>query len=117
MDRMIVCSFSGALANLPKANRTPLDALQVLEKHPRVSTFDRCEKPWLNRLLNDLLHRGLIMEINDPYPWHRYELMTTGRQMLVGHETPNVKLTGTLRRAGFGLGFWSPNLDRRKVSG
>ena len=31
--------------------------------------------------------------------------------------TPNVKLTGTLRRAGFGLGFWSPNLDRRKVSG
>ena len=29
----------------------------------------------------------------------------------------NVKLTGTLRRAGFGLGFWSPNLDCRKVSG
>ena len=30
---------------------------------------------------------------------------------------PNVKLTGTLRWAGFGLGFLSPNLDCRKVSG
>ena len=27
------------------------------------------------------------------------------------------ELTGTLRWAEFGLGFWSPNLDRRKVSG
>ena len=103
MDRMIVCSFSGVLADLPKANRTPLDALQVLEKHPRVSTFDRCEKPWLNRLLNDLLHRGLIMEINDPYPWHRYELMTTGRQMLVGHETHNVLVNRTVA-VGWHLG-------------
>ena len=30
---------------------------------------------------------------------------------------PNVKLTGILRRAGFGLGFYSPNAARRKMSG
>ena len=32
-------------------------------------------------------------------------------------ETYNVKLTGILRRAGFGLGFYSPNAARRKMSG
>ena len=42
-------------------------------------------------------------------------LTSSSRRILV--VLANVKLTGTLRRAGFGLGFWSPNLDRRKVSG
>jgi hypothetical protein len=91
MGRTIFCNFSGALADLPKGKRTPLNALQVLEKHPRVSTFDRSEMPWLNMLLNDLLNQGLILQIDQPYRWHRYELMTAGRQMLVGHETPNVR--------------------------
>jgi hypothetical protein len=82
MSRVIVCNFSGALADLPKGQRTPLAALQVLERHPRVSTFDRGEMPWLNRLLGDLLHQGLIVQVDEPYPWHRYELAATGRQML-----------------------------------
>jgi hypothetical protein len=87
MDRVIVCSFSGALADLPRGKRTTLDALQVLEKHPRVSTFDRSELPWLNRLLYDLLQQGLIFEMDEPYPWHRYELLSAGRQMLAAAHT------------------------------
>ena len=82
MSRVIVCSFSGALADLPKGQRTPLAALRVLEKRPRVSTFDRGEMPWLNRLLCDLLHQGLIVQVDEPYPWHRYELAAAGREML-----------------------------------
>ena len=82
--RVIVCRFSGALADLPKGKRTILDALQALEKHPLVSTFDRGELPWMNRLLGELLHQGLILELKEEYPWHRYELMTAGRQMLAG---------------------------------
>ena len=100
MDRVIMCSFSGALADLPKGQRTPLDALRVLEKRPRVSVFDRCELPWLNRLLGDLLHQGLILQIDEQYPWYRYELMTAGRQMLAHHEPPNAELTGPRRAVG-----------------
>ena len=89
MDKVILCSFSGALAGLPRGQRTPLAALRILEKNPRVSAFDRCELPWLNRLLGDLLRQGLVLEIDEPYPWHRYELMTAGRQMLAPSEPPN----------------------------
>ncbi len=82
MSRVILCSFSGVIAGLRRGRRTPLAALQVLEKHPRVSTFDLGEMPWLNRLLGDLLHQVLIVQVDEPYPWHRYEITTAGRQML-----------------------------------
>ena len=40
-----------------------------------------------------------------------------GIAAFAGSKTPNVKLTGILRGAGFGLGFYSPNAARRKMSG
>lgn len=81
--------FSGALADTPKGQRGITSALQVLEHHPRVSTFDRSEHRWLDDLLRDMLQQRLIVEIAAGYPWHRFELMTAGRQMLAGSKTHN----------------------------
>ena len=88
-------SFSGALADLPKVQRGTIDALRVLELHPRVSAFDRSELRWLDDLLRDLLNQRLIVEIAAAYPWYRYELMTAGRQILLGSKTLNVVVSGS----------------------
>lgn len=72
-------SFSGALADLPNGKRTTVDALRVLDKHPRVSTFDR-GPAWLESLLRSLKDEGLIVELDEPYPWHRYALTEAGRE-------------------------------------
>jgi hypothetical protein len=38
--KVMLDSFSGALVDLPKGRRDTLNALAVLEKHPRVSVWD-----------------------------------------------------------------------------
>lgn len=68
-----LCSFSGAVAALKPSLRTPANVLAVLEKHPRVSTFDMSETPWLAGCIDTLLAKGLIVEDkSEPYPWHRF---------------------------------------------
>ena len=81
--RVLLDSFSGALADLPKRQRTQLDALRTLANHPRVSTWDRSELPWLDSLVRGLKRDALIVEIDEPYPWHRYALTDAGHKMLV----------------------------------
>lgn len=78
-------SFSGALSDLPKGQRTQEHALRVLAADPRVSTFER-GTPWLERLLLDLKDGGLIVELDAAYPWHHYSLTEAGRRMLEGDE-------------------------------
>lgn len=78
MSHIFIDSFSGALADLPKGKRTTVDALQVLAEHPRVSTFDR-GPAWLESLLADLKQQGLIVEVDEPYPWHRFALTEAGK--------------------------------------
>lgn len=81
-SRIFVDSFSGALADLPKGQRTTLDALRTLVEHPQVSTFDRSYLPWVDRLVRDLLAQGLIVEERVQYPWHRFALTDAGRVAL-----------------------------------
>lgn len=78
MSRIFIDCFSGSLADLPKGKRTTVDALRVLAEHPRVSTFDR-GPAWLESLLADLKQKGLIVEVDEPYPWHRFALTEAGK--------------------------------------
>ena len=89
MERFILCNFSGSLGDLPKGQRTAVNALRVLSDDPRVSTFDR-GPAWLESLLAELKCSGLIVGLDEPYPWHRYALTDAGRQMLARREPPNV---------------------------
>lgn len=83
--KVMLDSFSGALADLPPRRRTPENALAVLAKRPRVSTWDMSETPWLQRLVTNLKGEGLIAEVKtERYPWHRYELTDKGRRRLAG---------------------------------
>ena len=86
MTDQIVRSFSGALAELPKDQRTDEDALRVLADHPRVSTFDRGTQ-WVESLLQSLIGQGAIAEdLTEQYPWHRFNLTGKGRAMLPANE-------------------------------
>ena len=68
-----LCSFSGAAADLPRKQRTPENVLAVLRKHPRISTFDMSEHPWLCGCIDKLKADGKITEDRrEPYPWHRF---------------------------------------------
>jgi len=86
VSRVILCSFSGSLGELPKGKRTVQNALQVLAADPRVSTFER-GTAWLESLLAELLGLGLVTEDHaEPYPWHRFNLTDEGRAVLAHKE-------------------------------
>jgi len=70
--------FSGEAADLKRGHRSSEDVLLVLAKHPRVSTWDMSELPWLRAAIVDLEKRGLIVAQDEPYPWHRYKLTSIG---------------------------------------
>lgn len=76
--RVYLDSFSGAAASLPPRERTPADILRKLVTHPRVSTWDMGDHPWLRDGIADLKRRGLITEADEPYPWHKYAVTETG---------------------------------------
>lgn len=95
--RMIVCSFSGSLSELPKRKRTLLNALHVLANDPRVSCFDR-GSAWLESLIDEMKVCGLVIEDHaEPYPWCRFDLTNLGRALLANSKTPNAKLSGPQR--------------------
>lgn len=70
---LIVCSFSGAAAELPPRKRSDADILDALRRSPRVSVWDMCELAWLRAGIESLQRRGLIHDDRkEPYPWIRY---------------------------------------------
>ncbi len=76
-------SFSGAAAELPKRQqRDEAAVMRALMNDPRVSCFDRSEYPALDRTLVDLKKRGLIGEVHEPYPWHRFHVTPEGLEVL-----------------------------------
>lgn len=71
---MHIDTFSGPAAELPRGRRTPEEVLAALKKNPRVSTFDMGESRWLRGCIDELKSQGLIVEQDEPYPWHRFEV-------------------------------------------
>lgn len=80
--RMFVDSFSGAASDLKRKDRTPLNVLRVLSLHPRVSTWDMSENGWLCLIISQLQKAKLIKSVDEPYPWHKYQLAETGKLVL-----------------------------------
>ncbi|MBS1831661.1 MAG: hypothetical protein JST65_03055 [Acidobacteria bacterium] len=77
---MKIDSFSGALADLKKADRTPENALRILADKPRVSVWDMSEIVWLRNLVEGLRRDGLIEDDGkEPYPWIKYLLTDKGK--------------------------------------
>lgn len=75
---MIVCSFSGPVADLPKRQRNAENVIAVLRKYPMVSAFDMIEKAWLRDIIGMLEVKGTLKADIDyaGYPWIKYEVTT-----------------------------------------
>jgi hypothetical protein len=72
---VIVDSFSGPAAELPRGKRTPENVLAALRKRPRVSCFDMSEHyRWLPGCIEELKRRGAIKDVPADYPWCVYEV-------------------------------------------
>jgi hypothetical protein len=67
-------SFSGAAAALKGRERDSAHVLEALRHDPRVSTWDMDEHWWLRTIIADLQARGVITQVPEAYPWHRYEV-------------------------------------------
>lgn len=84
MGGVRIDSFSGAAADLPKGQREASDVLRVLLNHPRVSTWDMSETPWLCGRITELQRAGLVSDDkSEPYPWHRFNVTEAGRRLLM----------------------------------
>jgi len=83
MSRIFIDSFSGGLLELKRNDRTTINALSVLQKNPKVSTFEMTEK-WKQgqevwEFIGDLIQREFITAIKSPYPWHKYKVTKKGQ--------------------------------------
>lgn len=81
-SRILLDSFSGSVSELKKGSRTPEHVLAALAKDPKVSTWDMSENAWLWTGILNLKGRQLIVELDEPYPWHRYKLTKAGIEFL-----------------------------------
>lgn len=72
-------SFSGAVADLSKKQQgDPAKVLAVLRKSPLVCTWDMSESPNLCASIQFLLDNGMIKALDEPYPWHKFEITSKG---------------------------------------
>ena len=79
---IFIDSFSGYVAYLKPSHRTPSRVLEVLAKHPRVSTWDMSELAWLRGCIDVLERDGLIAEDkSEQYPWHRYNVTAAAHRI------------------------------------
>lgn len=75
MARVMIDSFSGAVADLKRHNRTPEKVIECLRKNPRVSVWDM-DTDWLRNILMMLARQGKIVDDGkEPYPWIRYKVI------------------------------------------
>lgn len=82
MNAVLLDSFSGAAADLPRHRRQPTDILRALSTSPRVSVWDMTEHAWLRTGIRHLEVAGMLREVGEPYPWLRYALTGKGVEAL-----------------------------------
>lgn len=81
-----ICSFSSTAAELKKSGRNENGVLYALKYHPRISTFDMCDKAWLRNIIEKLEKKKLIQREDEPYPWHKWSLTDKGKREIIIQE-------------------------------
>lgn len=72
---MHVCSFGSDVEDLKGEDRNESEVLEILKISPRISSFTMSEHyKWLPSLINSMKEKGLIVELEEPYPWHKYKV-------------------------------------------
>lgn len=72
---MHFCSFGSDVEDLKRKDRNEDAVLEILKTKPRISTFTLSEHwRWLPSLIESLKRKGLIEELEEPYPWHKFEV-------------------------------------------
>jgi hypothetical protein len=64
--------------DLKKSIRNENGVLNALQMHPYMSTFDMSENLWLVKILDSLKEKGLIVELSEPYPLHKFLVTDEG---------------------------------------
>jgi hypothetical protein len=76
MSRVFIDSFSGAVVDLPKADRTDENILAALSRDPKVSTWDMDQHHrWLQPAISRLVKAGRLRTVDAAYPWLKYEVV------------------------------------------
>lgn len=75
-------SFSGKAADLKRKDRTELNVLRCLSESPRLSVWDLSELAWLRNIVSGLRRGGMIVDVDEPFPWHRFQLTEKGMDAL-----------------------------------
>ncbi len=96
--RIFIDSFSGEIADLKRGKRTRENMLAVLARSPLVSTWDMSEHRWLRDEIANMETDGLIISVDQPYPWLRYELTDKGRALLTPHDRVEGRDAASSRR-------------------
>ena len=74
--RYFLDSFSGSVVDLKPKDREDKNVLNILRRDPRVSTFDMSEHyKWLPHAIERLKREGKIVELDEPYPWHKFKVL------------------------------------------
>lgn len=72
-------SFSNAsVIDLKKSMRNENGVLNALRINPNISVFDMSENLWLPPIIESLKNKGLISEIEEPYPWLKFIVTSAG---------------------------------------
>jgi len=80
---MHICSFTNmSIIELKKDRRNDDAVLSILKDNPRISTWDMSENRWLCDIIESLENKGLIMSLDEPYPWHKWELTELGESRI-----------------------------------
>ena len=87
--RVFLDSFSGEITDLKRGQRTQENMLAVLAQHPLVSTWDMSEHAWVRNEIANMVKDELIVSVEQPYPWLRYELTDKGRALMMPNDKGN----------------------------
>ena len=88
--RIILDSFSGKAADIPKKLRSDLTVLTALKSDGRVSVWDMDEEG-LYSWIDSLERKEFITSIPEGYPWLRYEITDKGKEYLEQNAQSQIK--------------------------
>jgi hypothetical protein len=82
-EMMYVDGFPAAVCGLSRREKkNPISVLKALEVDPMLTLWDWDSDRFLQRTIGRLKEGGLVMEVEQPYPWYRFELTKAGKQAL-----------------------------------